>query len=78
LFSTITEEIIKKVKMQKGYKKEQEKIKTLCYADDVALLAANEDNLQRLREFSMTVKKINMKESPQTTNSGYFQRTRQM
>jgi hypothetical protein len=53
LFSTVTEEIIK-VKMQKGYKKEQEKIKTLCYADDVALLAANEDSLQRLREFSMT------------------------
>jgi hypothetical protein len=50
-------EIIKKVKMQKGYKMEQKGVKILWYADNAALLAENEDDLQRLlNNFDMTAK----------------------
>ncbi|XP_015187255.1 PREDICTED: uncharacterized protein LOC107072109 [Polistes dominula] len=48
LFTIIMDEIIKKVREQRGYQMGNREIKISCYADDAVLIAENEDDLQRL------------------------------
>lgn len=55
------DEILKKMRNMDGYKMDNRNIVVLCYADDVVLIAENEDDLQRLlQQFNKTVKTYNM------------------
>lgn len=63
LFNLIMNEIIEEIKNLKGYSLGDENITCVCYADDAALVAEDEDSLQRLlykfccvaRKFGLTL-----------------------
>ena len=60
LLSLIMDEIISKVRSLNGYKMGTGKINITCYADDAALVAESEDDLQRLlHQFNISAKKMN-------------------
>ena len=61
LFNIIMDEIIKAVRVLRGYKMGDRNVNILCYADDAVLLAESEDDLQRLlHRFNCTAKSFNM------------------
>lgn len=58
-FNIIPNEIVKKKSIETGYRMNTKSI--LCYADDTALFAENEDDLQRfLYTFNKATQKFNM------------------
>lgn len=68
LFNIIMDEIIRNVRLLKGYSMGDQEITILCYADDAVLVAENEDDLQRLlHRFNCTAKSLNMTISTQKT-----------
>lgn len=71
LFNLIMDRIIDDVKkVCGGYRMGLRSIKILCYADDVILIADNEDDLQRLLyRFQTTAEKLNMQISLEKTES---------
>lgn len=71
LFNLIMDRIINDVKkVCGGYRMGLRSIKILCYADDVILIADNEDDLQRLLyRFQTTAEKLNMQISLEKTES---------
>ena len=63
-------EIIKNLRDLQGYPLGDETVNTICYADDVTLIADNEDDLQRLlNRFSHSCAKFDLKISPTKTKS---------
>jgi hypothetical protein len=67
----IMNEIIKSIKGMRGYRTGESLINLVVYADDVVLVAENEDNLQRiLFKFNNVCKKFNMLISNQKQNNG--------
>lgn len=62
LFNLIMDEILEKIKtVGRGYKMGTREIKLICYADDVVLIADNEDDLQRmLYRFEQVAHELNM------------------
>ncbi|KAK5642107.1 hypothetical protein RI129_008274 [Pyrocoelia pectoralis] len=50
------EEVIKKVRLCKGYKMGDKEFIILCYADDAVLLPESEDNLQRNKHLKIEIK----------------------
>ncbi|XP_011631965.1 uncharacterized protein LOC105423758 [Pogonomyrmex barbatus] len=55
------DEIIRSVSEIDGYRRENHTLRILCYADDAALLAETENDLQRfLYKFKTTAEKFNM------------------
>lgn len=68
LFNIIMDEIIKKVRVGRGYRMGNEEVTIICYADDAMICAENEDDLQRLLNiFNRTGKQFNMTISAQKT-----------
>lgn len=68
LFNVVMDEVIKKVKLSRGYRLGDKEVKILCYADDAVLFAENEDDLQRLlHTFNVTGKQYNMTISAKKT-----------
>ncbi|XP_019755972.1 uncharacterized protein LOC109534668 [Dendroctonus ponderosae] len=62
------EEFVRSVRGLKGYKIGGAKIKIVCYADETALIAESEDDLQRLLHlFNLKAKSLNMEISPTKT-----------
>ena len=63
-------EIIKEVRTKDGYKMGRKDLNIIRYADDVVLMADNEDDLQRLLySFYLGCQKYNMKISLEKTKS---------
>ncbi|CAG9835898.1 unnamed protein product [Diabrotica balteata] len=70
LFNLIMDEILNTINKERGYKMENKEIRILCYADDAALIASNEDDLQRLtHRFNTRAKDFNMVISTQKTKT---------
>lgn len=68
LFNLIMDRIIKDVAPKAGYQMGRHSVNIICYADDVTLIANNEDDLQRLvHQFNISAKRYNMQISKQKT-----------
>ncbi|XP_060524527.1 uncharacterized protein LOC132700944 [Cylas formicarius] len=62
------DEVIKKVRLGRGYRMGSDEVTIICYADDAMICAENEDDLQRLLNiFNRTGKQFNMTISAQKT-----------
>lgn len=70
LFNIVMNEIIKDVRGMRGYSMGDNDVNIVCYADDVALVAEDEDSLQRLLyRFSLACTKFDLKISTKKTKS---------
>jgi hypothetical protein len=70
IFNIIMNEIIKGIKGMRGYRTGESMINLVVYADDVVLIAENEDDLQRmLFKFNNVCKKFNILITNQKTKT---------
>lgn len=61
LFNVIMDELIRRVHTMRSYRMGDKEINIICYADDAALVAESEDDLQRLlHQLNRTAKSFNM------------------
>jgi hypothetical protein len=68
IFHIIINEIIKSIKRMRGYRMGESMINLVVYADDIVLIAENEDDLQRMIfKFNNVRKKFSMLISNQKT-----------